>query len=76
MDTARIAWHEVLGICGFWDGSFDNGKMRVWHCPHGLLGPARMVLLNKSAVLYQGIAPLMLKWVVAGCLLTIYNNGW
>ena len=26
MDTARIAWQDVLGICGFWDGSFDNGK--------------------------------------------------
>ena len=26
MDTARIAGQEVLGICGFWDGMFDNGK--------------------------------------------------
>ena len=26
VDTARIAWHEVLGICGIWDGTFDNGK--------------------------------------------------
>ena len=41
----RIAWQEVLGICGFWDGRFDKRQMREWHCPHGLLGPARMVLL-------------------------------
>ena len=31
---------------------------------------------TKSVVLYQGTAPWKLKWVVVGCLLTIYNNGW
>ena len=28
VDTAPITWHEVLSICGLWDGSFDNGKCR------------------------------------------------
>ena len=35
-----------------------------------------MVPLLQSVVLYQGEAPWMLKWEVAGCLLTMYNNGW
>ena len=26
VDTTRIAWPEVTGLCGFWDGSCDNGK--------------------------------------------------
>ena len=26
VDTTRIAWQEVTGVCGFWDGSHDNGK--------------------------------------------------
>ena len=26
VDTARIAWPEVTGLCGFWDGSCDNGN--------------------------------------------------
>ena len=48
LDTARITWHEVLGICGFWDGSFDNGKCGGWHCPHGLLGTTRTVPLLRK----------------------------
>ena len=31
---------------------------------------------TKSVALHQGITPWMPKWVDAGCLLTIYNNGW
>ena len=31
---------------------------------------------TKSVVLYQGRALGMLKWVDAGCLLTLYSNGW
>ena len=31
---------------------------------------------TKYVVPYQRIAPWMLKWVVAGCFLTNYNNGW
>ena len=26
MDTARIVWSEVTGLCGFWDGSCANGN--------------------------------------------------
>ena len=26
VDTAHIAWSEVTGLCGFWDGSCDNGN--------------------------------------------------
>ena len=26
VDTTRIAWQDVTGVCGFWDGSYDNGK--------------------------------------------------
>ena len=44
VDTARITWREVLGICGFRDGSFDNGKCGGRRCPHGLLGATWMVL--------------------------------
>ena len=24
VDTAQVAWSEVIGLCGFWDGSCDN----------------------------------------------------
>ena len=26
VDTTRITWREVTGVCGFGDGSFDNGR--------------------------------------------------
>ena len=26
VDTTTIAWREVTGVCGFWDGSYDSGK--------------------------------------------------
>ena len=26
VDTAHVVWSEVTGLCGFWDGSCDNGK--------------------------------------------------
>ena len=26
VDDAHVIWSEVIGLCGFWDGSFDNGK--------------------------------------------------
>ena len=26
---ARVVWSEVIGLCGFWDGSCDNGKCGV-----------------------------------------------
>ena len=26
VDTAHVVWSEVIGLCGFWDGSCDNGK--------------------------------------------------
>ena len=26
VDTARIAWSDVTGLCGFWDGSCDYGN--------------------------------------------------
>ena len=26
VDTTRIAWPEVTGLCGSWDGSSDNGN--------------------------------------------------
>ena len=26
VDTTGIAWPKVTGLCGFWDGSYDNGK--------------------------------------------------
>ena len=26
VDTAHVLWSEVIGLCGFWDGSCDNGK--------------------------------------------------
>ena len=34
------------------------------------------LLSTKSVALYQGIVPWMLKWVDAGCFLTIYIKGW
>ena len=40
VDT-RIAWQEVTGVCGFWDGSNDNGKcgggivLMAFSEPHG-----------------------------------------
>ena len=43
VDAIRITLQEVTGVCGFSDGSFDNGKCGRSHCPHGLLGIARMV---------------------------------
>ena len=32
VDTTRIAWPEVTSLCGFWDGSCDNGN-----CVFGIL---------------------------------------
>ena len=32
VDTTRVAWPEVAGLCGFWDGSCDNG-----YCGSGIL---------------------------------------
>ena len=26
VDTAHVVWSEVIGLCGFWDGSCDNGE--------------------------------------------------
>ena len=26
VDTAHVVRSEVIGVCGFWDGSCDNGK--------------------------------------------------
>ena len=26
VDTAHVVWSEVIGLCGFWDGSCDNGN--------------------------------------------------
>ena len=34
------------------------------------------VLSAQSADVYLGIDPRMPKWVDAGCLLTLYVNGW
>ena len=70
MDITRITWQQVLGICGFWDGSF--GKALSWPSRSHTDGSPS----TKSVVLHLGIAPWMLKWVAAGCLLKIYNNGW
>ena len=25
-DTVNVVWSEVTGLCGFWDGSCENGK--------------------------------------------------
>ena len=32
VDTTRVAWPEVAGVCGFWDGSCDNG-----YCGSGIV---------------------------------------
>ena len=64
VDTTRITWKEVTGVCGFWDGSFDNGR-----CGRRIvlmvLGTTRWFPFDKSVALHQGIAPWMLKWVDA-----------
>ena len=26
VDTAHVVWFEVIALCGFWDGSCDNGN--------------------------------------------------
>ena len=26
VDNAHVVWSQVIGLCGFWDGSCDNGK--------------------------------------------------
>ena len=77
VDTTRTVWQEVTGECGFWDGSHDNGKcgggivLMAFSEPHGWF-----TFYKKVWPLYQGKVPWMLKWVDAGCLLTIYINGW
>ena len=68
VDTTRIAWQEVAVVCRFWDGSYDNGK-----CGGSIV---LMAFSEPHGALYQGIVPWMLKWVDAGCLLTIYINVW
>ena len=51
--------------------------MRERHCLHGFFRNHTDDLLStKIVALYQGIVLWMLKWVDAGCLLTIYTNGW
>ena len=31
VDTTRIEWQEVAGLCGFWDESCDSGTTRMSH---------------------------------------------
>ena len=61
----------LRGVCGFWDGSYDNGRhaggivLMAFSEPHGWFTS------YKNVVFYQGIVPWMLKWVDARCLLTM-----
>ena len=77
VDTTRSTWREVTGVCGFGDGSFDNGSCGERHLSSW---PSRNLtdgfLSTKSVALCQGTAPWMLKMGGGGCLLTIYNSGW
>ena len=54
VDTTRIAWQEVTGVRGFWDGSYDKGKCGREHCPQV---PSRKhtdgLLSTNNAVLNQ-----------------------
>ena len=43
VDTVRITWREVTGICGFWDGSYDNGRCGGGIVLMAFLGTPRMV---------------------------------
>ena len=62
VETDSITWQEVLGICGTWDGTSDNCK-----CGGGIVFMALSAShtdgypSTKTVVLYQGIAPWMLK---------------
>ena len=77
VDTTSSTWQVVPCICGTWDRSPDNYKcgcgivFMALSAPHTDRSP-----FTHSVVLYQGRALWMLKWVDAGCLLTLYSNGW
>ena len=49
------------GICGFWDGSYDNGRCEEALSSWPSWNTADGFSCTKS---------------VAECLLTVYNNGW
>ena len=61
VDTTRITWREVTGVCGFSDGSFVNGRcgrsivLMAFSEPHGWF-------------LFYKKCGLMLKWVDAEML--------
>ena len=63
VDTTRITWREVTGLCGFWDGSCDNGK-----CGCGTVIMAYSDLhATKSVDLYQGTIPWMPRLAYVVC---------
>ena len=43
VDTVHVVWSEVIGFCGFWDGSCDNVNCGSRHDDHGLLGTTVLV---------------------------------
>ena len=49
VDTAHVVWSEVNGLCGFLDGSCDNGK-----CAAGIMIQAFTKTL--------GLVPIYKKW--------------
>ena len=69
VDSTRIAWQEVTGLCG----SHDNGKMRRRHCLHVLLGTTRMVCFLQKV--YQRIVPWKLKWMLIDILVNGLTNA-
>ena len=75
VDTTRIAWQEVTGVCGFWNGSYDNGK-----CGGGIV----LMAFSEShgwSTFYKKCGPVpgnsSLDAEIAGCGMLIDNlNQW
>ena len=68
MDTAHVVWCEVVGLCGSWDGSCDNGK-----CGTGIMILACSEVLGwfhvykKRGPVVGSAFPWMLSWVSVVC---------
>ena len=68
VDTARVVRSDVTGLCGFWDGSCDNGK-----CGGGYYDPSLHLnlliasLFTKNAGQRWVTIPWMLNWAAVVC---------
>ena len=39
VDTANVVWSEVIGLCGFWDGSCESGTCGAGFMNNGFTEP-------------------------------------